>query len=61
MKFMKEQALRQSLAPGPEVTLDKVEFVCPGGAPQVLYFNYSTDPALRALDAPPAASAPGAP
>lgn len=60
----KEQALRQSLAPGPAVTLDKVEFVCPGGAPQVLYFDYSADPAekaLRALDPPAAEPAPAAP
>jgi len=60
----KEQALRQSLAPGPGVTLDKVEFVCPGGAPQVLYFDYSADPAekaMRALDAPAAEPAPAAP
>jgi len=61
----KEQALRQSLAAGPGVTLDKVEFVCPGGAPQVLYFDYSADPAekaMRALDAAPdAPAAPGAP
>ena len=45
----KEQALRQALVQGPNGPLDKLEFVCPGGAPQVLYFDYSADPAEKAL------------
>lgn len=36
-----EEALRQTLVAGPHGPLDEMQFVCPGGGPQTLYFEYS--------------------
>ena len=45
MRFLvcggKEEALKQSLATGPDGPLDEMQFVCPGSStPQTLYFEY---------------------